>query len=81
MGETIGTGERPSLEDFAEYIARELDLQPDELANWVDEELELDSLQRFELELVVEDLGVRIPEGSLVTCQTLREVHMATFGQ
>lgn len=66
-----------SLTDFADRIATELDLPVDALLNATFEELGFDSLHLFELDLIVEEIGVLLPEESFIGLRRLSDVYEA----
>lgn len=65
-----------SRERFIAWLANELGLDASD-ASKPFLQLGLDSLQMFEIDLMVEELGVTIPEEILATCESLDDVYRA----
>jgi acyl carrier protein len=69
------------LEAFLDYVAGEMSWdQPVSGSTELDEDLSVDSVARYELLCVVEDLGVVLDESRLGEWQTLGDLYRAYAG-
>jgi acyl carrier protein len=66
-----------SLADFADRIASDMDMPVEALLNATFEELGFDSLHLFELDLIVEEIGVLLPEEAFIGLRNLSDVYAA----
>jgi acyl carrier protein len=63
--------------EFHSVVAAELGLPEDDLRALTFEQLGLDSLQLFEIDLVVEELGVLLDEETFMTARRVADIYAA----
>jgi acyl carrier protein len=66
-----------SQDEFVASVARELGIDQSELISSSFEELGFDSLQFFEMDLIVEDLGALLSDEEITAAQTIRDLYRA----
>ena len=66
-----------SRDDFVDAVAAAMSLSRDELSSMSFEEMGLDSIQLYELDLFVESLGVLLPEGVLTSMERIDHAYEA----
>lgn len=66
-----------SREQFIAYIASELEVDEEALGALSFQDAGLDSIQVFEIDLIVEELGVLLPEQAIVGAVGLADIYTA----
>jgi acyl carrier protein len=66
-----------SRDEFIDAVASALSLPKVELSSMTFEEMGLDSIQLYELDLFVESLGVLLPEDALASMERIDETYEA----
>lgn len=66
-----------SRNEFVRAVASSMSLPEGELSSLTFEELGLDSIQLYELDLVVESFGVLLPENVLISMERIDDVYQA----
>lgn len=66
-----------SRKDFIDVVAANMEVDAAELAAMTFADLGLDSIRLYELDLLVESLGVLLPEQALVSMQGIDDVYSA----
>lgn len=65
------------LDAFVERVAAELEIAPSDLLSTSFEGLGFDSLQYFELDLIVEELGAFVSDEDLAQVEDISDLHSA----